>query len=498
MSTHLSAPINVKPEQLWAWGHRVLVAGLSCGLLLVALVAWKAPSFAPLAPIVLIAAGGALFLLRRPSLNLYVALAGFAIIAGYSEGLKAHEAVYGLYFLATLTHWFVSKAADPRYRFMKSPEDVALLSFLLYAAISASWGLLYGAKPGTIVGEALVLVMFAFYFPVKEACTRSKRGMAIVLGIIIWFAVFVSLRNAIEYISGLHSATKLFQIATGRVALNEALLMMPALGVVVLLLYAKRWWQVLLLGVCFVLVFSGLVLTQSRGYWAAFLLGCVALFILIDRRRKARVLLLLSGGASLFIALWFIVLGDNLALIAGGVASRFSSLGTAITNDISLVNRFYETAAVWEYIKVNPILGYGMGASYHYFHIIVDATRDWPFVHNGYAGVWFKYGLFGMSLILFFWGRSIYNGIRLFRMRSAPRMLRLTGLSVAACLIAETIVANTANAFMLSDVSLMIGLCGGLASGGLAWMRREQPLKNIHFGLEGSSRAGDLPAAHMD
>ncbi len=74
--------------------------------------------------------------------------------------------------------------------------------------------------------------------------------------------------------------------------------------------------------------------------------------------------------------------------------------------------------------------------------------------------------------MVYFWGKSIWNGLRLFRMRQAPRLLRLTGLSAAVCLIGEALVANTSNPFLISDATLMIALFGALASGSLAYARR--------------------------
>ena len=456
---------------LWAWGQCTLLAGLAFGLLLTALFAWKLSAYVWALPIVLVGVGAVIWLFQRPVLNVFVALAAFVIISGYSEGLQAYEAVYGLYFIAALAYWFARKAASEAYRFLQAPEDTALMCFLLFAAVSISWGLLYGAELQAIMGEALVLIMFAFYFPIKEACSRSRRATGIVLAIVVWFAIFTSIRNVIEYLSSLRSATQLYHIMLGRVPLNEVVLMMSALGFVVLLLYARRWRNIIFFACCFSVVFIGLILTQSRGYWAAFLFGIIVLFILIDRRRKVRVLLFLSGGMGIAAVLAVVFLGDSLAIISIAILERFTSLGTAITQDLSLVNRFYETAVVSDYIRDNPIIGYGMGSSYHYFHIIVDATRDWTFIHNGYAGLWFKYGLVGVVLMGVFWGRSVYNGIRLFRLESAPVLLRLTGLCAAICLLAQTVVANTANPFLLSDCTLMIGLWGALASGGLAYMR---------------------------
>jgi len=475
MSTRASTLFALTPTAFWIWGRVLLAAGLVFGLLLVLLIAWSGSSLLALIfTMALVALPGVVYLFKRPALNLYVALAGFVVITGYSKGFQIQEALYGLYFLSVLAYWFASRLFFYRDRLIRDPEDGVLLFFLLYAGASAVWAMLFGAKIDTIIGEGLVLVMLLFYFPVKAACARSPRATKIVLGIIFWFAIFVSLRNVLEYRAALSSATKLYQIARGRVALNEVLLMMPALSMLACLLYAqRRRSRVLLLG-GFLIVFIGLVLTQSRGYWAAFLLGTLALFVFIDRRRKGRILLLMGGGLGLVFLLGALLFEGFITIIVSGVFERFTSLGTALTSDVSLVNRFYESLAVWDRIKVNPILGYGLGTPYHYFNITVDATRDWAFVHNGFVGLWYKFGLVGLLAMVYFWGKSIWNGLRLFRMQQAPRLLRLTGLSAAVCLIGEALVANTSNPFLIADATLMIALFGALASGSLAYARRQE------------------------
>ena len=476
MSPRAATLFALTPKAFWVWGRVLLTAGLVFGLLLVLLIAWTGSEIlALLFTAMLIALPAAVYLFKRPALNLYVALAAFVLITGYSEGFQIQEALYGLYFLSVLGYWFASRVFFYRDALVQDREDGVLLFFLLYAAASAVWAVLFGAKIGTIIGEALVLVMLTFYFPVKAACARSPRAAKIVLGIIFWFALFVSLRNLLEYRAALSSATRLYQIATGRVALNEVLLMMPALSMLALMLYAQRWRSRLLLLGGFLIVFAGLILTQSRGYWAAFLFGALALFIFIDHRRKGRILLLMGGGLALVFLLGALLFEGFLTIIVGGVIERFASLGTAITSDVSLVNRFYESLAVWDHIKVNPILGYGPGTEYHYFNITVDATRDWAFVHNGFVGLWYKFGLVGLVAMLYFWGKSIWNGVRLFRMQQAPPLLRLVGLSAAVCLIGEALVANTSNPFLISDATLMIALFGALASGSLAYARRLPP-----------------------
>ena len=197
MSTRASALFALTPTAFWIWGRVLLAAGLVFGLLLVLLIAWSGSSLLALFfTMVLVALPGVVYLFKRPTLNLYVTLAGFVLITGYSPGFQIQEVLYGLYFLSVLAYWFASRLFFYRDGLIRDSEDGVLLFFLLYAGASAVWAMLFGAKIDTIIGEGLVLVMLLFYFPVKAACARSPRATKIVLGIIFWFAFFVSLRTS--------------------------------------------------------------------------------------------------------------------------------------------------------------------------------------------------------------------------------------------------------------------------------------------------------------
>lgn len=466
---------SLTPDRFLWWGRLVFGTGLALGLLLTVFLAWKVPAVLPFFPVVLLGGIAAWHLFRRPELNLYICLGGFVLIIDYSEGLQVQEILYGLYFLSFLGYWYLTRVFFYRDRLLRTAEDRAILLFMGYAVLSASWGLVLGARPGNMFGEAMVLAMLGFYFPVKELCMRRPRGAQNLLLLIGWFALFVSVRNLFTFRAGLAEATQLWQIISGRVALNEVLLMMPALGTLGMLLYARRWRQRLWLIGAFLLLTAGLVLTQSRGYWVAFAAGVLALFILVDGRRKLHILALGFLGMGSFLLVGFFLFHDFLLLILTGLLNRLTSLGSAFTSDLSLINRFYESAAVWKQIKLNPILGYGIGAEYRVFDLILDTTPTKTFIHNGYLGMWFKYGLVGLGLLLFFWGRIIGLAIRLFRMETAPLFLRLIGLMAATSLIGEALVANTSTPFQISDATLMIALLGGLVSGILARLQALPP-----------------------
>jgi O-antigen ligase len=116
-------------------------------------------------------------------------------------------------------------------------------------------------------------------------------------------------------------------------------------------------------------------------------------------------------------------------------------------------------------IKVNPILGYGMGVSYRVFDIIRDVTFVKSFVHNGYVALWFKFGLWGLGMMLFFLGSLIRRGYRSFRAEQAQMIYRLVGLAALACFAALFVSALTSNPFFRNDTTFIYGTLSGIVGG---------------------------------
>ena len=405
-------------------------------------------------------------LYRRDDVNLFIVLGAFVLISGYESGLQPEEVIYGLYFTSFLFVWYFRQTYTFRRRLVTGPEDVSVLVFGVFVVASSSWALLFGARVSAIVGELLVLAMLAFYFPAKEACLGNPNvSLRRFIFLFVWLGLFVFTRNLIEYLQGVHSAEYLFELMHGRVALNEILFTMPALASLVFLISVPQWRVRFASALIFLICLTGLILTQSRGYWVAFAFGVLALVVLVERTARRRLLRfavigLLTLGISAALALPRVF--DVFVL---GIVDRVATIGTALTTDISMVNRMYETSALWERIKANPILGYGTGARFQYWSLTFQHTTNYPFVHNAFAGLWFKYGLVGLILALFIWVRTIWSGVKLYKSKDLDLMPRIIGLSIAVCLIAEFPVANTSNPFLITDGVLVFSLFAGIASG---------------------------------
>lgn len=467
MRAFASTYLSLTPEAFRAWGRLALGGAFALGLLVLLLLTWAAPeSLLPAFPVVLLGGAALPFLFRRPLLNLVVLLGAFILIASYEEGIQATEVLYGLYLLAFLAHWYGTRLLLYRERIAETAPEQALLLFLLLLPLTPFLTVLYGGSLSGLVSEAFSLSMLALYFPVKEACVRhGRRGVLAVLAVLIGIGLFAALRSFINYQEILVTATQEWQVAKGRVARSEALLIVPALLTLTLLIFARQARHRLVLLALFLACFGALILTQSRGYWLAFLFGAAGLFVVVERRYKGRLVLLGLAGLAGFLGFGLLFFGDYVVIILTSLAERFTSVGSAARTDVSLVNRFYESKAVLGYIGRNPLVGHGMGVQYRFYDLTFDYTRVDTFIHNGYVSLWFKFGLWGLALMLFAWLGAIWKGVQAFRRRAAEPLLRLAGLGAAVALLAFVLSANTSNPFYLNDTTFMFGVLMGLAGG---------------------------------
>jgi O-antigen ligase len=307
--------------------------------------------------------------------------------------------------------------------------------------------------------------MMAIYFPVKEACARYDNGIKAVLFVIALVGIGVALRNAYFFSQILSDATMAWQVATGRVASNDHLMMVSSLFGLALVIGARRGGHFAVLLGYFLISFAGLIMTQSRGYWVAFLLGAGAMFLFVDASYRRRMVALGVLGVVALLGIGFVFFSSYIELMLGGIIKRFSTLQTAASSDLSLVNRFRETAAVWDKIVQNPVLGYGLGVPYTFYDIAHASTDQDTFVHNGYVGLWYKFGLWGLGMMLFFWARSIWRGLQAFRLPGASYWVRIAGLAASVSLVAFTLSAITSNPFYLKDSIFVFGLLASIAAG---------------------------------
>jgi hypothetical protein len=456
----------LQPDVFRALGLLVLQLALGMGLLIVMFAVWKSVTLLLLFLGFIVAAVGAWWLFQHPVLNLCTLILGFTLIAGFEDGTQPTEVLYGLYYLAFLGHWFLSRIFLYREPIFDTRESRVLALFLVLATASVALTLLFGGDLRFYIGEWLSLSFLALYFPVREVVQRHKYGLHAVMAAVLILALWVFTRNVLNYQQILIDAAYAWQVTRGRAVTNTSILMVPLFVSLVFLLHAPKLRSAWLAGSVFAVFFAGLIISQSRGYWVAFAGACLILLLVMPGRQRLRLFGIGAASVAGIVALGYLVLGDVFILVATGLLDRVLSIGSAATTDISLINRFRETAVVMEKVMANPILGYGMGVPFAFWDLtfLPPFHHVTTFLHNGYVALWYKFGIWGLGMVLYFWGSAIWLCIQGYRAKGRL-FLRLTNLGVAGLLISLVISAITSNPFYINDPMFMFGIATGAAAG---------------------------------
>ena len=462
-----SAIDRMQPDQFWRWSGVLLAAAFTFAIVVVLLSAWL--STTALVVICAAAAGGIAFCyLAKDDLALLCAiLAGFVVIVRYKEGFQVEEVLYGLLYMGYLSYWFISRLFFYRDDILRTKVDWALFLFLVYTTLSLGLTPLLEGEMSAAVSEWLSITMLAFYFPIKEVCIRRRERLPQkpILYSLGFVALFIAVRNLNDYKIGLSQADYLWQIASGRVVMNEHVLMMAGLVTLLFLLYAHRWMGRSVLTGLFLLFSASIVIAQSRAVWVSFLLGVAVIFFFVDKKRRFQIALFGVAGLTAVVAIGTVIFDNFFTVIVAGITDRFFSLRTAATKDLSLINRFIEMQAAWSSIRENPIVGHGFGVPIKYYSLVYEATRVNSYVHNGYVGVLYRHGLIGFLLLFSFYFGSLWAFVRMAFNRTINQFDRLIAIAAVACLAAEALVGNSANPYAVSDSTFIIGAIAGVAAG---------------------------------
>lgn len=459
--------VQISTLKIYHVGNTLIIAGFILGLGLTFTLAstGSIPYLIALPAVVLLGVITAGILFASSLLNLMIAILGFVLIASNEAGFQVVEIAYAAYLYGFLLTWFLRRAISGSSEILTTRSDLALALFLGLLPITLILTYFFHGDFLLAFSELISLSMLLIYFPVKHTVVHHRTGPKLMLITVVVMSVAVAIINSFEYASDLSTATHLSHIAGSRVVVNDALLTIGSLMSLTLLVYSRSPISLLLSAGAVAFTFAGLVITQARGAWLAFILGMFVLFLIVRTPERIKILTTGTIVGVLIIGIGYLLIGPFLNVILEGIVERFGSIATSFTQDLSLVNRFRETQAVLEKIALNPLIGYGPGVSYVFYDIVHQSTDTDSFVHNGYIGLWYKYGLWGLGLVLYFWYSTVRHGLRAFRNDITDYWTRLAGLAGAIPLVALTITTLVGNPFFLKNQLFIIAISAGLAVG---------------------------------
>ena len=456
-------PAPEHARAVWRAGLAVLVVGFALALGVSFAAALLAPEWAWLFPAALLGGVAVAALPRRSETPLLLLLALFALVSGHSEGLEPQEVLFALAQFGYLAWWFWTRAVVFRAPLVRDAGDALMLAFLAYVPLSLGLTVLFRGEIATAATECLSLSLLGLYFPLREVLDKGD-GLRLVVALTLAFGAVATVRVLGSVRAALSDAEYAWQVAQGRVPMNETLLYSASLLTLCLSALADRWRVRLLLLMGFTLFTLGLVMTQWRAYYIGWAVALGAVVAWGSGRVRWRVVQVgvLAGvvGSALAIA----VLGETVIVAAVGIAERVLSIGTATSTDVSLLNRFLEYRAVWPRLMESPVFGHGPGVTFGFYDAIFKATWVKSYVHNTYLILWFKFGLIGLVSFLGVWAYSFATALRL--SRTAPAALdRSVALFVAAALGGLAVSSLVSVALVTDDTAYNFAVLFALSAG---------------------------------
>ena len=318
--------------------------------------------------------------------------------------------------------------------------DKLYLVILLLVPYGIILGILNGSSLYLAFGETTYLLGLFVYFPLRKHLPRQSFRKAFYLIILIIIA-YVLIRNFLNYRQILIQAVASWQTEKARVPSNEFVIMFGTLLFMGAALITKVRIHQIFYTMFFVVLLGGLILTQSRGYWLAFFGGVLTIFFLSDLKSRVRIVytFLLLISLSILVAQFFF--HDQFYLILKGLFARFNSIGSGKL-DVSLYERLLESKAVFDEISRRPISGIGMGVTYTKKFVFYSYFSETSYIHNGYLGTWFKFGLTGLIIFPVLWVSLLFKSSQIFKTTNKTRT-KIVMLSIAGTVSGVTLVNNT-------------------------------------------------------
>ena len=459
------APPSSWHDRLVWWGGLTLLGLAALIAFLVCLVvAITQPVIGLALPVVLVAGIVLAVRVPRTPAGAFTGVMFLAMgILVNKDGIQVHEVLFALIYAIYLTWWFVSRPLIYRERILRDEIDISIFLFVSFVFATLPLTLLFEGSLSGAVSEYISLSLLLLYFPIRELCERSDRGLWICLGVVFAFGAFACMRVLINFRLSIQSAEYAWEVARGRVTMNELLLYVAAVLALSLAMVSHGWRRFLTLGAAFGAYVIALVLTQWRAYYVALFLAIVIALVLARSASRRRGVLLVVGGGVVAAGLAWLVLGENLQLVALGLFDRLASISTASTQDPSLINRFLESEAVKHRIWESPILGHGMGVDFAFYDINSDVTWRKTYAHNTFYTILFKFGLVGLGLVLFTWVSTIVSMWRY--TRSAVPLRRGVALFVLSSLSALLVSSTVAPVLLNDDTVIAFALLFGAGAG---------------------------------
>jgi O-antigen ligase len=377
----------------------------------------------------------------------------YFIITG-SEKITPLEIIVGLFIIILLFKWLLDVLMFNRNSLFFNATDISLFLFFIFCLFSIVPSVYFSNSFLKWLRELFTFVPILLYFPLREQIKKDKDVIYLLLAIVV-LALFIALKNMLKYRDLISAAQMFWQVASSRQTANEPMFLFPIVVGTSLLLYENKW-KIKLLYFILITIFSvALIITFSRGYWIAAILGIVILFMFTDRVIRRRLILNSLMLFSIVLILSQVFFGNLWSKIGISILNRFGSMHAGI-KDISIIGRIQEAKAIIALIKENIFIGYGLGFEYDFYSILPREMPTW-YSHNAFLYIIFKVGIFGFIFFMYFYLTKIYHAIKSIKKLSDRRSQAIT-IGITAVLISMLPLSFSSPQFYQKDSVLLIML----------------------------------------
>lgn len=436
------------PGGAWA-GAMIILLSIVCSVSVI-LISTTDLWFLP--PAIILAVAYLFWSFSRPAVAVVTIIFLYLHIIEESEDITPIEIGFGAYLFGFVLYWFAR-----RFFFAKEPivEDITdrfLLAFYGVGFLSVCLVLARGDSLSMWFRELLTFSYVLLFFPAREAMSDERGLRHILIGFGV-MAGIVAVNNIWEYKEAVGLATYMWELIRGRTPFG-AHFFFPIVVVGVGLLGGARQRLGKIVAMFLTLFFGfALLLTFTRGFWAGTAFAVLMLLILLEKRSRHRIIAI---SAAILVAITGLIYLLGGGYVIEALVIRFASFGGAL-RDISIAGRLAESKAVIELILESPLIGYGVGAVFTHYNLLIKSSVESLYVHNGYLYLMFKTGLIGTLIFFGFYFGVLLKGIRVSR-TIGDDVSGVITKSATAILFAMAFVTVTSNAYRDKESLLVLVL----------------------------------------
>jgi O-antigen ligase len=288
--------------------------------------------------------------------------------------------------------------------------------FGVYGLLCAIRGFLAGNPADYLVGDLFQVEEFAVIFILVCRLAVDEKSSRRLLGFTLAFTFLTMLWQLGAHVAGVDlNGTLSFWEGAGSGAELLRTINLDALFVLVVLvgLYVAltSFWHRLAVWLLFIPTMANVLLSLTRGVWAASLIALFVAAWLLTRNERTKLLrgvTVVALSLAMLVPAWRMVAGATDGGVFDAVKERLSfalvQVEEGSQGSVGVeTRRFVEVSTIGGQILSSPLLGRGLGALFSIDSGALvssdpEATIDYHFIHNLYLLIAFRMGLIGLAI----------------------------------------------------------------------------------------------------